>query len=142
MTKKEVETKCNKKQQELLDKYFGNLVHEAAVIRPEIVGNYTIDLPKKIENEYYEFLRELWVEFNTDSSRRFEDVMNHHNISELATEDDIEGLISAYNDANRRTIWERITQSNNVDVTYYKGLLMVYTKELLSYMRCDFLEDI
>ncbi len=32
---------CRDKEQELLDKYFGNLVKEAAIERPEIIGAYT-----------------------------------------------------------------------------------------------------
>lgn len=40
------------------------------------------------------------------------------------------------------TLWEKITKSNHEDVTYYKGLLLEYTKELLMIMRIDFLEEI
>lgn len=42
---------CNKKEQELLNKYFGDLVKEAAIERPETIGEYTKDLPLKIEAE-------------------------------------------------------------------------------------------
>lgn len=43
---------CKEKEQELLNKYFGNLVKEAAVECPETIGEYTKDLPLKIEAEY------------------------------------------------------------------------------------------
>ena len=49
MTNEQIKTLCKEKEQELLDKYFGNLVREAAVERPETIGEYTIDLPLKIE---------------------------------------------------------------------------------------------
>ena len=39
MTNEQVIALCNKKEQELLDKYFGNLVKEAAHERPEVIGN-------------------------------------------------------------------------------------------------------
>lgn len=45
-------------------------------------------------------------------------------------------------DATEITLWERITKSNHEDVTYYKGLLQEYTRDLLMVMREDFLEEI
>lgn len=50
----------------MLDKYFGNLVHEAAIERPETIGKYTKDLPLKIEAEFRKFLEELWKEAAPD----------------------------------------------------------------------------
>ena len=58
------------------------------------------------------------------------------------TDDDREGVDAAYKDASTITLWERITQSNHEDVTYYKGLLFEFTKDLLLVMRHDFLEEI
>lgn len=142
MTKQEVVELCLLKQNELIDKYFGNLVHEAAIERPETIGNYSPDLPKAIEAEYSDYLKSLWAEFNTDPSIRFEDIINKRHISELATQDDIEGVKHAYDDAKRITLWERLTKSNHEDVTFYKGLLKEYAKELLNCLRCDFIEDV
>lgn len=34
-----------------------------------------------------------------------------------------------------------ITETNHKDVTYYKGLLQEYTRDLLMVMREDFLEE-
>ncbi len=42
---------CKEKEQELLDKYFGNLINEAAKDCPETIGGYTKDMPLKIEAE-------------------------------------------------------------------------------------------
>lgn len=58
------------------------------------------------------------------------------------TEDDREAIDAAYKDAKRITLWERVTKSNHIDITYYKGLLYRYTKDLLVVMRNDFLEEI
>ena len=142
MTIREIELKCSDKQKELLNKYFGNLVHEAAEECPESIGEYTLDLPKKIEAEYYDYLKELWAEINTDSSLCFEDIMDKRRLSEQITEDDREQLKYAYRAAQTRTLWEKLTKSNHEDVTYYKGLLQVYTEELLSWLRVDFIEDV
>ena len=58
------------------------------------------------------------------------------------TADDREGISAAYRHAQQRTLWERITKTNHKDVTYYKGLLEEYTRELLFCMKHDFLEEI
>lgn len=142
MTTIEIEHKCIAKQDELLNKYFGNLVHEAAIERPETIREYTPELPLKVEAEYYDFLKELWAEVAPNDSRSLEDILDKRHLSELMTEDDREGLKYAYDDAKRRTLWERVTQSNHKDVTFYKGLLQVYAEELLNCMRVDFIEDI
>ena len=60
---KQIKKLCTEKEQELLNKYFGCLVKEAAVERPETIGEYPIDLPLKIEAEYRVFLEELWQEY-------------------------------------------------------------------------------
>ena len=58
MNTEQVINLCKEKEQELLNKYFGNLVKEAAVECPETIGEYTKDLPLKIEAEYRAFLEE------------------------------------------------------------------------------------
>ena len=52
MDTKQIENLCKEKELDLLDKYFGNLVREASEKRPEDIGEYTKDLPLKIEAEY------------------------------------------------------------------------------------------
>ena len=69
-------------------------------------------------------------------------VLEEQKLRKLMTDDDREGIDAAYKDASTITLWEKITKSNHEDVTYYKGLLLEYTKELLMIMRIDFLEEI
>lgn len=142
MTTTEIETRCKRKEQELLNKYFGNLIKEAAIEKPETIGDYTKDLPLKIEDEYFQYLKELWDEINPDKSKTLESILDKRHISKLMTDDDREAIHYAYEDATRRTLWERITNTNHKDVTFYKGLLEEYTKQLLLCMRCDFIEDV
>lgn len=138
----QIENKCREKEDLLLNKYFGNLVKEAAIERPETIGDYSKDLPLKIEEEYYQYLKELLAEIHPGESKSLESIFDKQHIGRLMTEDDREGINHAYEDATRRTLWERITQTNHKDVTYYKGLLKEYTRELLMNLRCDFIEDI
>ena len=66
MTNERIIKLCKEKEQELLKKYFGNLVTEAAIESPETIGEYTKDLPLRIEAEYKAFLEELWKEVAAD----------------------------------------------------------------------------
>ena len=137
-TKEEIAKLCKEKELDLLDKYFGNLDKEAIIERPETIGEYEKELPLKIEAEFKEYLLGIWKEINPDKECVFEE----QKLRKLMTEDDREGIEYAYKDAVEQTIWERITQTNHKDVTYYKVLLKEFTQELLMCMRLDFLEEI
>ena len=142
MTNEQIKKLCKEKEQELLDKYFGNLAHEAAIERPETIGEYTRDLPLKIEAEFRDFLEELWKDVAPGELKGTPLVLEEQKLRKLMTDDDREGIHYAYKDATEITLWERITKTNHKDVTYYKGLLLEYTRDLLLTMRNDFLEEI
>lgn len=142
MTNEQIVKQCKEKEQELLNKYFGGLVLEAAVDQPETIGTYTKDLPLKVEAEFREFLEELWKEAAPEGLKGTPLVLEEAKLRELLTNDDREGIEEAYKDAMERTLWERITKTNHKDVAYYKGLLHEYTRDLLLVMRTDFLEEI
>lgn len=142
MEKQLVENLCKEKEQELLNKYFGDLVIEAAIWRPETIGDYTKDLPLKIEAEFKAYLEELWKEYAPEELKGKPLVFDENKLRLLMTDDDREGVDAAYKDATKQTLWERITKTNHKDVTFYKGLLQEYTRELLMVMRLDFLEEI
>lgn len=129
-----IETLCREKEQELLDKYFPS---GFGCSKSETIGEYTKDLPLKIEAEFREYLIELWKEFSDTPL-----VLEEQKLRWLMTEDDREAIDAAYKDAKCITLWERITKSNHEDVTYYKGMLYEYSKDLLMVMRLDFLEEI
>jgi hypothetical protein len=118
------------------------LVREAALERPETIGEYTKDLPLKIEAEFKAYLEELWKEYAPEELKGKPLVFDENKLRLLMTDDDREGVDAAYKDATKQTLWERITKTNHKDVTYYKGLLQEYTRELLMVMRLDFLEEI
>ena len=142
MTKEQVFAHCKEKEQELLNKYFGNLVHEAAIEKPETIGKYTKDLPLKIEAEYRAFLEGVWEQYAPAELKGTPLVLEERKLRKLMTDDKREEIDAAYKDASTITLWEKITKSNHDDVTFYKGLLHEYTKELLMIMRIDFLEEI
>ena len=127
MNKELVERYCKEKETQLLDKYFGNLIKEAAIERPETIGEYTKDLPLKIEAEYRAFLEEVWRENAPDDLKGTPLVLEEQKLRKLMTADDRELIDLAHKDATEQTLWERITKTNHKDVTYYKGLLEAYT---------------
>ena len=142
MNELKIDTLCKEKEQELLNQYFGDLVKEAALDCPEIIGEYTKDLPLKIEAEYKAFLEELWKEHAPEELKGTPLVFEEQELRQLMTDDDRELIEEAQKDATKQTLWERITKTNHKDVTYYKGLLQEYTRDLLMVMREDFLEEI
>lgn len=136
--KRDIETLVRNKEKELLNKYFNDGVcFSFCDPDPEHIGTYTKDLPLKIEAEFRDYLSDLWKDFS-DQPLVLEEVTLRNSL----TENIREKVEEAHKDAERITLWERITKSNNEDVTYYKGLLYKYTKELLMIMRLDFLEEI
>ena len=142
MTSQEIANLCEVKQNQLIEKFFGNIVREAAIERPETIGKYTKELPLKIEAEFRTFLEELWKEHAPAELKGTPLVLEEQKLRHLMTDDDREMIEPAYKDATEITLWERITKSNHEDVTYYKGLLQEYTRDLLLVMRNDFLEEI
>lgn len=129
-----VEKLCKQKEQELLDKYFPKGVMASA---SETIGEYTKDLPLKIEAEFKEYLTELWKEYSATPL-----VLEEQKLRWMMTESDREAVDEAYKNATRITIRERITKTNHKDVSQYRRLLYEYTKDLLMIMRIDFLEEI
>lgn len=142
MSNKQIERTCIEKEQELLNKYFGNLTKEAAIERPKTIGEYTKDLLSKIEREYFAFLEDLWKN-NTQGEHKISDlVLEEKKLRGLMTENSFEMIEEAYKNAIEQTLWEKITKSNHEDVAFYKGLLHKYTQDVLMLMRKDFLEEI
>lgn len=141
MKKDTIQLRCDEKRAELLDRYFGNIVQEAARDMPETVdeSRYSMELPAHVEAEYRSFLKDLLAEVAPDKD--IDTILDKRYWSVTFTEDDRQQLEKAYKDAKIITVWEKLTKSNHEDVTYYKGLLKEYTEELLKWMEIDFMED-
>lgn len=129
-----IEVLCKGKERRLLDKYFPK---DMSALTSETIGEYTKDLTLKIEAEYRKYLEELWKHYSDAPL-----ILEEQKLRNLMTEADREAIANAYKDAKCITLWERITKSNHEDVNRYKGLLYEYTKDLLTIMRLDFLEEI
>ena len=142
MTNEQIKNLCKEKEQELLDQYLGNLVHEVAIKRPETIGEYTIDLPLKIDAEFRKFLEELWKDTAHAELKGTPLALEKQTLRRVLTEDVHKGFLYVYKNAIDITLWERITKTNHEDVTYYNGLLEYYTHDLLRIMSRDFLKEV
>lgn len=142
LSSNEIDQLCRNKEQELLNQYYGNLAKEAAYEQPETTGDYTPDLPLRIEAEYKTFLERLWKENAPDDLKGTPLVLEEQKLRDIVTQDDRELVAQAHKKATTQTLWERLTKSNHKDVTHYKYLLKEYTRELLATMRLDFMEEI
>ena len=142
MNKTELELKCREKADELIKHYFPNFIHEAAIERPEkLAVEYSDELPYKVESEFSDWLSDLWKDVAPANSRSYKEIMNLHLNMSMVDADYVPLLKGAREDAEKTTLWERITKSNHEDVTYYKGLLKEYTEKLLDTMVKDFVEE-
>lgn len=139
----QVEIKCMRKAEGLLDKYFGEIVHDAAVLQPEVVDKkYYLALPLEIESEFKQYLTALWAEIAPNVKRTLDDLLNHPGERQSVQNNYSEILPKAYDEAKRIKLWEKITNSNHEDVTFFKGLLKSYSEELLKCMIYDFREEV
>lgn len=143
MNQLSIEIRCRKKAEELLEKYFPNFIQDAALMRPEKLGvEYNDELPYKVETEFRDWLSVLWKEIAPDRKESFDEIMNLHLSMKMVDASYAPFLDEARKDAEKITLWEKITKTNHEDVTYYKGVLKQYTEELLDTMIKDFIGDL
>lgn len=100
-----------------------------------------LDFPEQLSKEFYDYLKSLYLEIKgpeapvqklTDSYLKYvQYAIQYKSDSEIA-----------YQDAQRRTLWERITNSNNEDILAYKQAQFRYAEYLLRALAKDFLEDV
>ena len=137
----DIEMRCRAKANELLDKYFGNIIHDAAYERPEKLDEkYTKELPFKVEEEFLSFLAELKAELIPQDTRPIDSLIDRPQLRDLIRDDYDADVEKSYGDATTVTLWEKITKSNHDDVVFFKGLIKQYTEELLDHMIDDFLK--
>ena len=143
MKKQQISQQCNRQVRMLMKKYFGNLINDALMRRPEVLSDeYTIELAQKIEQEYKEFLLDLWAHVQIDDPRTFEQVMDKQYVRISIDKEYRSKLQTAYTNALHISYWEKITHTNYRDVNRFKGLLRDYVEAILRAMTDDFLEDI
>lgn len=128
-------------QTTLLTQYFGNIVNEAR-IEVDSIGNYSLDLPLRIEAEYRAFLEEVWCKHTIQGRKGQPLVLEEEELRLQKLRENLKKIEPAYKAAMEVTLWEKITDTNYKDIAHYKEQLYYMTADLLQVMRKDFLEEI
>ncbi len=125
------------KAKEMIKSYYGIVKRENRMDQPETVGTYTLDLIEQIYKDYCNFLCDMWPTIRPQDTLTYAPSEDYRQI--LADTEEYKQLYAAYQDAVKRTLWERITLSNYKDVAQYKLLLRRYSRHLLIMLQEDFL---
>ena len=143
MKKQQIAQQCNRQMRLIVKKYFGSLINDTILRRPETLSEeYTVELPQKIEQEYRDFLSDLWNHVQIDDPRTFEQVMDKQYVRMSIDGEYRSKLQFAYDQAQHISYWEKLTHTNYRDVNRFKSQLKDYVETLLRQMTDDFLEDI
>ena len=141
MEKNEILQLCIEKRNELLDKYFGQVIEENAVARPETLDNkYSIETPFEAEEEFFAFLEELNRKVNPNDTKPLSELIDRPLKRDMLNEEYQPVIENAYRNAKEITLKEKILKTNHKDVAFFKGLLKQYTEELFEHLINDFLE--
>lgn len=105
------------------------------------VDECPLELPEQLANEFHDYLKSLYIELAGPNAplEKLTDswYFNYAGWANCYKED----AEYAYEDANRRTLWEIVTQSNNQDIILYKQSQVRLAEYMLKAMAKDFLED-
>lgn len=143
MTKLDIELRCRKKADELLQKYFPHFVQDAAVNKPEVLDPEFRDmLPQIVASEFQAWLASFWAELVPEKADSFDEGMNLRKGMEVIHADYEDIMPAAREKAQCTSFLKRLFKTNHKNVTYYKGLLKQYTEELLDTMVRVFVEEV
>lgn len=110
---------------------------------PEVLDEEDIPLylPTLLARQFYDFLKQLFIELKGPNAplEKLNDSLLKHVSWAIRYEDDAK---FAYEDAERRTLWERLTRTNHEDIETYTYAQYRYTEYVLKAMAIDFLEDV
>lgn len=99
-----------------------------------------LDLPEQLLHEFHEFLKPIFIEIKGANANLEEitDSWLKYASWAIRYKDD---ATFAYEDAERRTLLERITRTNSKDILLYKQAQYRLAEYMLRAMARDFLED-
>lgn len=127
------------KAKEMIKSYYGIVKRENRQDQPETIGDYTLDLVGQIYDDYCDFLVGWWKTMRPKDTYTYTPSQDYR--QQLAETEDWDKLVTAYQNAVKRTLWERISLSNYKDVAQYKLMLRRYSRRLLIMLQEDFLEQ-
>lgn len=139
MKKSEIQDSLRIKINSLLNKIEEAIVDDESQVLD--VAMCPLDMPEKLAMEFLDYLKQLLVDLKCFDVRIDQLTDSQLKYIEYAVKYKADSDI-AYQDAQRRTLWERITNSNNEDILIYKQCQLRYAEYLLRALAKDFLEDV
>ncbi len=122
-----------------INKYFSEISLEEAARSETLDPKYAPELLEKLQIEYYKELENIWATIPTYYHSSFE---GKYKMPALQEAGDPEALKKAYQSAVKRSLWEKIGNSNYKDVLAYKSLLKQYAENLLVAMHGNFVDAV
>ena len=93
----------------------------------------------RVEEEYKNFLTDLWKDIRPDDERTLDDILDKRYNRLVLARDYTAPIEAAIGDAEEITLWERITNSNYRDIEQLNALISTYAHYLLAHITADFI---
>ena len=128
---------CLAERERLLQKHVGNLSTDSALSLSQIG-----EIIEKIEDEYKQFLSNLWEQVRNGDSRSLDDILDKQYNRYVLNMEYAKDIRVSQAAAEEITLWEQITNSNYRDIEHLNALVSAYARDLLAHITQDFMEDV
>ena len=142
MTKQQIARECKKKTEQLLDAHLMQIAQQAQQLSPDmLLADYSAKITQQIEDEYREYLKNMWQEHRGNDKREFYEIMEKAYTRLCIDSMYRNSLRLALKDAQTVTLWEKLTNTNYKDIEHFTSLLRDYVSAILLNMTMDFVEE-
>ncbi len=135
--KEQLSKTCLAERERLLQKHVGNLSTDSALSLSQID-----EIIEKLENEYKQFLSNLWEQVRNGDSRSLDDILDKRYNRYVLNMEYAKDIRVSQAAAEEITLWEQITNSNYRDIEHLNALVSAYARDLLAHITQDFMEDV
>ena len=135
--KQQLSKACLAERERLLQKYVSNLPVDLALSLSQIG-----EIIEQMEDEYKQFLAQLWEQVRNDDSRSLEDILDKRYNRYILNREYAKDIRTSHAAAEEITLWEQITNSNYRDIEHLNALVGAYARDLLAHITQDFMEDV
>ena len=124
-------------RERLLQKHVGNLSTDSALSLSKID-----EIIEKIEDEYKQFLSNLWEQVRNGDGRSLDDILDKRYNRYVLNMEYAKDIRVSQAAAEEITLWEQITDTNILDIERLNSLIRAYATDLLAHITLDFMEDV
>ena len=135
--KEQLSKTCLAERERLLQKHVGNLSTDSALSLSKID-----EIIEKIEDEYKQFLSNLWEQVRNGDGRSLDDILDKRYNRYVLNMEYAKDIRVSQAAAEEITLWEQITDTNILDIERLNSLIRAYATDLLAHITLDFMEDV